>query len=110
MYKMIKVTNDKELQDILDNVGSTELVLVKFGANWCKPCSTLDPILEDVLVDYDVRIVKVDVDECPDIAGEFRVMSIPTTFFIKNGVTETMLNGAASKDTIVGLIEEIQGS
>jgi len=53
--------------------------LKDFYADWCGPCKTQDPILEELLADYgDVELVKVDVDEQQDVANEYQVRSLPT--------------------------------
>ena len=81
---------------------SEGIVLVDFSANWCGPCKMLSPILEDFdSKNDDLKVIKVDVDEQPDLAGMFNVMSIPTLVLFKNGkmvgsklgfMTEDMLN------------------
>ena len=58
-----------------------DVVLVDFFAEWCGPCQMLAPLLEQL----DVKVVKIDVDELPDLARQFRVMSIPTLMLFKNG-------------------------
>ena len=71
----------------LENVSDFEkevqgdVVLVDFFAEWCGPCQMLAPLLEQL----DVKVVKIDVDELPDLARQFRVMSIPTLMLFKNG-------------------------
>ena len=58
-----------------------DVVLVDFFAEWCGPCQMLAPLLEQL----DVKVVKIDVDELPDLARQYRVMSIPTLMLFKNG-------------------------
>ncbi|MBP5694701.1 MAG: thioredoxin [Bacilli bacterium] len=58
-----------------------DVVLVDFFAEWCGPCQMLAPLLEQL----DVKVVKIDVDELPDLARQFRVMSIPTLMLFKDG-------------------------
>lgn len=79
---MIKHLNDanefeKEVQG--------EVVLVDFFAEWCGPCQMLAPVLEELDREGQVKIVKIDVDEVPELARQFRVMSIPTVMLFKNG-------------------------
>lgn len=79
---MIKHLNDanefeKEVQG--------EAVLVDFFAEWCGPCQMLAPVLEELDKEGQVKIVKIDVDEVPELARQFRVMSIPTVMLFKNG-------------------------
>ena len=59
------------------------LVLVDFFANWCGPCKMLTPHLEELSKEYSV--IKVNVDECEELAREYGIMSIPALFLFKNG-------------------------
>ena len=65
-----------------------ELVLVDFFAEWCGPCQMLAPVLEQFSQEFSGKIVKIDVDEIPELARQFRVMSIPTLMVFKNGKLE----------------------
>lgn len=58
-----------------------EKVLVDFYAEWCGPCQMLAPLLEQL----DIKVVKIDTDELPELARQFRVMSIPTLLLVKDG-------------------------
>ena len=60
-------------------------VLVDFFATWCGPCNMLAPVIEELDREANIKILKIDVDELPDIAREFRIMSIPTLMVIKDG-------------------------
>lgn len=72
-------------QDNFEEEVKGALTLVDFFATWCGPCSMLAPELENLDKEMDIKIVKVDVDELPDIARKFRVMSIPTLVLFKDG-------------------------
>ena len=61
------------------------LVVVDFYADWCGPCQMLAPVLEDLEKETSIKIVKINVDEIPDLARQFRVMSIPTLMLFKDG-------------------------
>ena len=62
-----------------------EVVLVDFFAEWCGPCQMLAPVLEELDKEGKVKVIKIDVDEVPELARQFRVMSIPTVMLFKNG-------------------------
>lgn len=77
-------------------------VLVDFSAVWCNPCKMLDPIVEQLAADWNgkVKVVKLDVDENPDLAYEFQVMGVPTLLLIKNGQPVERVTGYAPRDRL----------
>ena len=84
-----------------------ENLVVDFFATWCGPCRILGPILEDVSKELtDVKIVKVDVDECEKTARQFGIMSIPTLVFLKNGKEIDRHIGLMNRDMLVELINQ----
>ena len=68
-------------------VEAASLAMVDFWASWCGPCKMLSPLVEALAEQYDGKalVAKVNVDEEPDLAARFGVMSIPTVVFLKNG-------------------------
>ena len=76
--------NTKEFKELLEKEG---LVLVDFYATWCGPCKMMTPVLEELAEELkdDVTIAKIDVDEESELAGEYRISSIPTLVLLKNG-------------------------
>ena len=81
-------------------------VLVDFWASWCGPCRMVAPVLDDIVKeDPNVKICKVNVDEQPELAQQFQVMSIPTLIVFKNGSIHKKTIGALPKPQILKLFE-----
>jgi thioredoxin 1 len=87
--------------------GSTEPVLVDFWAEWCGPCKMIAPTLEEMAQDFAgrLKIAKLNVDDSPDIARRFEVMSIPTLILFKDGEPVQRLIGAKGKGQLVQEID-----
>lgn len=86
------------------------VVLVDFWAPWCGPCRMQAPILEQLSEELDedsVRIYKMDVDENPNTARQFGIMSIPTLLFKKDGQVVKQVAGVHTKDQIKAILAEI---
>ena len=82
-------------------------VLVDFFATWCGPCRMLGPVLEELSSDRaGVKIVKIDVDECPNLTRSFGVMSVPTLFLFKDGKEVSKQNGFMPKEALLDWINE----
>ncbi len=75
------------------------LVMVDFWAVWCGPCQMVAPIIEELATEYagKVKVMKLNTDENPEVAGRYQVMSIPTILFFKNGQPVEKLVGARPK-------------
>ena len=90
-----------------ETIKSEEKILVDFWATWCGPCMRQAPILEE-LAGEGYHIGKVDVDQAPDLAGNYRVMSIPTLILFKNGEEVKRFIGLQTKDTLKALLDAEQ--
>jgi thioredoxin 1 len=96
---MVVEVNDQNFAEVKS---SNLPVLLDIGATWCGPCKALAPIIDEIAAEYEgkVLVCKVDVDEAPGIASEFRVRNVPTVLFIKNGVAVDKSVGLVAKATL----------
>ena len=94
-----KVNFDQEV------VASDKPVLLDFWAPWCGPCRMVVPIVEEIAKERsDVKVGKVNVDEQPELASRFGVMSIPTLVVMKDGKIVNQAMGARPKNAILGML------
>lgn len=101
MSKVIYLEDSKDLGE-LTKEGN---VLVDFYGEWCGPCKMLDPILDEVSNETDIKVVKVDVDKFDVLAGEFGVMSVPSLKAFKDGVKVNEASGFQPKELLEGLFK-----
>ncbi len=87
---------------------STETVLVDFWAEWCGPCKTIAPILDELATEQSgkLRVAKLNVDDNPEIARRYQVMSIPTLLVFQDGEAKKRLVGAKSKAQLLTELAE----
>lgn len=84
-----------------------DYVLVDFYATWCGPCKMLGPLLEGIAQDRDdIKIVKIDVDECPNLSKQFGIMSVPTIILFKNGKPVSTQYGFTPRPLLERWIED----
>ncbi len=87
-------------------VNSKGTVLIDFWATWCGPCRMLSPIVDDVAATHpELKVGKVNIDEQPDLANQFNVMSIPTLIVFKDGQKVNESVGLVAKEKIEELIK-----
>ena len=95
--------NKDNFQEVVLN--SDKPVLVDFWASWCGPCRMVAPILEEIANERsDVKVCKINVDEEPELAGRYNVMSIPTLLVVKEGRVVNQAVGARPKSQILSLL------
>ena len=102
---MAKIATNTSFDELLQ---SEKLVIVDFWATWCGPCRMLSPLLDEVEAEMEdkVEVVKVNVDDADEIAMRFRIMSIPTLLFFKNGEMVDRSVGAMPKSALVDKIND----
>ena len=99
----MKIINKAEFEETIKE----GVTLVDFFATWCGPCKMLGPVLEELSTEIpDVKFVKVDVDDEPELAEKFGIMSIPSVFLFKNGEVAGSFLGLQSKEYVKAFIEE----
>lgn len=88
-------------------VKAAPLAMVDFWAEWCGPCKMLGPVIESLATAYDGKVLvgKVNVDDEPELAGRFNVMSIPTVVFLKNGEEFDRKIGVMPADAFTAVLD-----
>ncbi|MDN3017243.1 thioredoxin family protein [Paenibacillus sp. BSR1-1] len=95
-----------EGQDILKEIQSSKSVLVDCWAPWCPPCRLIGAVLEEIDLDFDLKIVKVNADENPEFISEFQVLGLPTLLLFQDGELVGRITGFGPKDSLVGTLKD----
>ena len=100
---MAKIATNTSFDGLLED---ERLVIVDFWATWCGPCRMLSPLLDEVEEEMEdkILVVKVNIDDAEEIAMRYRIMSIPTLIFFKNGEMVDRSVGAMPKNVLVDKI------
>ena len=99
----LKVTKNNFKEEVLN---SDKPVLIDFWASWCGPCRMVGPIIDEIAQENsDIKVCKVNVDEEPELASEFHIMSIPTLVVMKDGQVMRQSMGAKPKAQILDLLK-----
>lgn len=99
---VLHITKETFEKEVLQ---SDKPVLLDFWASWCGPCRMLSPILDEIAEEReDIKVCKVNVDEEPELASKYQIVSIPTVFVIQNGEITNQSLGAKPKAQILDLL------
>lgn len=101
---VINLTSDNFENEVLK---SEKPVLVDFWAEWCGPCRMMAPVVEELEKEMgnEVKFAKINIDECPDLAEKYNVMSIPTFKCFKNGTETGTTVGVQGKGDLIRIIK-----
>ena len=100
---MAKTVNSEQFKEEIKN----GVTLVDFFATWCGPCKMLGPVLEEIASDLQgkVNVIKVDIDQSPELADQFRISSVPTMILFKDGNRSETMVGFSPKASIMEVLE-----
>ncbi len=97
----VQLTNASDLDDV---VARYDIVLVDFYADWCGPCQMMEPTIKSLASETDAAVLKVDVDQFQQLAGEYQVQGIPTLLVFVDGEPVERLVGAQSEQQLSTVI------
>ena len=98
----ININKNNFQNEIMD---SEKTVLLDFWAPWCAPCRMVVPVIEEIAGERpDIKVGKINVDEQPELASKFSIMSIPTLVVMKNGKIVLQVSGARPKKAILEML------
>ncbi len=99
---IIKISKENFTSEVLN---SDKTVLLDFYADWCGPCRMVSPIVSEIAKERsDIKVGKINVDEQPELAAKFQVMSIPMLAVIKNGKLDNQVVGYRPKEQIESML------
>lgn len=100
--------NNSNFEQVVLN--SDKPVLIDFWATWCGPCRMQAPVIEELAEELEgsAVIAKLDVDENPELAAQFSVMSIPTLVILKDGKIVGRRTGVTPKETLISMLDAVR--
>ena len=99
---VININKNNFQEEVLN---SDKPVLLDFWASWCGPCRMVGPIIDEIARErHDIKVGKINVDEQPELASQFRIMSIPAIMVIKDGKIVNQAIGARPKSQILDML------
>ena len=100
---VLTLTKENFEQEVLN---TADTVLIDFWASWCGPCRMLSPVIDEIAEDTPegIKIGKINVDEQPELAAKFGVMSIPTVIIMKNGQVTATSVGVKLKPALLNMV------
>lgn len=102
---VIDITSENFQTEVM---ASDKPVLIDFWAVWCGPCQMMAPIVHELAEEVaDIKVGKVNVDEQPDLARQYRVMSIPTLIIFKDGKEVKRIVGVTAKNDIKAALQSV---
>lgn len=102
---VVSINNNNFENEVLK---SSKPVLVDFYADWCGPCRMVSPVVDQIANEHpEYKVVKVNVDEQPELASKFNVMSIPALFVVNNGQVVNKSVGAKPKAQILSMLQAV---
>lgn len=98
-----KVTEENFEEEIIK---SEKIVLIDFYATWCMPCKILSSTIEEIANENkEIKVVKIDIDESPNLATKYNIVSIPTVVVIQNGLEKDRVVGVVKKEEILSMLK-----
>ena len=91
-------------------INDSRPVIIDFHALWCSPCKVQSPILKELAEELGdkVKVIKIDVDQNPDLAGRYQIQGVPTLMIFKNGEIKYKQAGVHNKSLLINLLGTIQ--
>jgi thioredoxin 1 len=111
MAENVSSVTDNNFQVEVIDASKTQPVMVDFWADWCRPCHMLAPTVAEIAVEYTgkLKVVKMNVDENMNTAGNFNIRGIPTLLIFKGGQVADQIVGAVPKEQISKIVDQLIG-